>query len=258
MPHTGNVYEHPEYYDLAFSFRDFAKEVDVFEQCIERYSRIPVKRMLELASGTSPHLDELARRDYEYTGLDISQAMIDYSRKKAEALGVRSEFLRCDMRHFRLKPPVDFAYTMCGSLYTITTDDVMAHLRCVADALRSGGLYFLDWCVDFEWLDAPRQDQKWSTERNGIGVRFDFTREIVDRASQLCLHRLRLEIDDHGRNLNLESVDRVRVIFPQELLLLVEKSRAFEFIGWWNKCDLDSPMEQASTVDRPITLLRRL
>jgi hypothetical protein len=49
----------------------------------------------------------------------------------------------------------------------------------------------------------------------------------------------------------------VRTIFPQEFLLLVEKSRQFEFIGWWNLWNLEEPVEKAEHIDRPITVIRR-
>ena len=61
-----DLYANPKYYDLAFcSFRDTKHEVDVIEECIHRYSRIPVKRVLEIACGPSPNLKELVQRGYE-------------------------------------------------------------------------------------------------------------------------------------------------------------------------------------------------
>ena len=77
------LYNHPKYYEIAFSFRDIPAEVDVFEGCFKRFSKIPVKSVLELGSGNSPHMDELAKRGYRYNGLDLSKAMLKYARQKA-------------------------------------------------------------------------------------------------------------------------------------------------------------------------------
>jgi len=75
------LYDAPQYYEIAFSFRDISAEVSLFEECFRRFSRIPVKSVLELGCGNCPHMEELTRRGYEYSGLDISEAMLDYSRE---------------------------------------------------------------------------------------------------------------------------------------------------------------------------------
>jgi SAM-dependent methyltransferase len=258
MTRSSNVYDHPEYYDLAFSFRDFAAEVRVFEECFRRFSRIPVRDVLELACGTGPHMEELARRKYRYTGLDLSPEMIAYARRRAGRLGIDADFFRADMCSFTLTRTFDFAYTMCGSLYARTTEDLLSHLASVAGVLNPGGLYLLDWCVNFEWCDPVRDDQTWSLEKDGINVTFGFKMEIVDRARQVVNHRLTMDVDDHGRSFHLEAKDTARVVLPQEFLLLVEKSGVFEFIGWWNNWKLDELIEGAQKIDRPITLIRRL
>jgi SAM-dependent methyltransferase len=249
-------YDNPEYYDLAFSWRDIGREVDVFEECIGRYSGIPVKRVLELASGTSPHLEELAKRGYEYTGLDLSKAMVLWSGARARKLGIHAHFIEADMAHFCVPGPVDFVFTMCGSLYTKSTGGFLSHLESVAGALRPGGLYFLDWCINFEW-NQPKSEQRWKMKRRGVQMKVSFREEVVDPASQIVRHRLVGDLVDRGGEHHFESVDTVRVILPQEFLLLLEKCGKFEFIGWWNSWDLTRPMEKEETANRPITLIRR-
>ena len=249
-------YDHPDYYDAAFSWRDLAAEVDVIEECCKRYSLIPVKRILELASGTSPHLEELSKRGYSYTGLDINAAMLQWSEAKARRLGIEARFIRGDMADFSLTEPVDLVLTMCGSLYTRSTEGFLSHLASVAKALRPGGLYFLDWCINFEW-NQPKGEQRWRMKRKGLEIGISFREETVDPASQIARHRLTGEIKRQDELHRVESVDTVRVILPQEFLLLLEKSGGFEFIGWWNNWDLECPMEEEKSANRPITLVRR-
>jgi len=71
------VYDYPRYYEIAFSFRKIPDELDFFEYLISKYARVTVKDVLELASGTSPHLEEWSKRGYRYTGLDLNPAMIN-------------------------------------------------------------------------------------------------------------------------------------------------------------------------------------
>ena len=253
-----DLYDHPRYYELAFSYRDIMREVDVFEECFRKYSRIPVRKVLELACGPSPHLEELAKRGYEYIGLDTNRVMIDYAQRKSKALGIRPILLLANMTDFSLEMPVDFAYTMLGSLYAKTTHEILSHLASVAEALNPGGLYLLDWCVNFQW-DEVIGEQNWSIEKEGVKVDVKFMNEgVVDRLAQTWKNKIIVEVDDHGRIFHLENIEVSRMIFPQEFLLLIEKSGLFEFIGGWNNWNMAEPIEVARGIERPITLIRRL
>jgi ubiquinone/menaquinone biosynthesis C-methylase UbiE len=98
-----HLYDYPVFYETAFSFRDVRREADVFDECIKRYSKIPVRRVLELGAGTAPHMEEWARRGIEYVGIDTNEKMLDYARSKAEKLQIRAALLKADMRNFSLQ-----------------------------------------------------------------------------------------------------------------------------------------------------------
>jgi len=74
---TFDLYDYPLYYDVAFSFRDIGKEVDFFEVCIKKFSKVEVRKVLNIGCGPSPYMLELAKRGYIFTGLDLSEAMLD-------------------------------------------------------------------------------------------------------------------------------------------------------------------------------------
>ncbi len=258
MKESRHLYDYPVYYETAFFFRDIRQEVGVFDECIRQYSRVPVRRVLELGAGTAPHIGEWARRKIEYVGIDMNENMLDYARRKAQKLQVEATLLRADMRSFSLDRTVDFAYTMLGSLYAKTTEDISSHFNSVARALNPGGLYFLDWCVNFQWADPSTSDQSWSTERGPVKIEVQFRMEALDRAAQTVRNTLTANINDGGKLLKLKAEDVVRTIFPQEFLLLVERSKKFEFLGWWNNWKLEEPIEEATRITRPIVLLRRI
>jgi SAM-dependent methyltransferase len=257
MKESRHLYDYPVYYETAFSFRDIREEVEVFDQCIKLYSKVPVKRVLELGAGTSPHIEEWAHREIEYVGIDINENMLEYSRRKAEKLGIVAKLLKADMRSFSLDGTVDFAYTMLGSLYAKTTEDINSHFNSVARALNPGGLYLLDWCVNFQWADPSDSDQSWSVEKGPVKIEVKFGTKVLDRAAQTVRNTLTANVDDGGKLFKLESEDVVRTIFPQEFLLLVESSKRFEFLGWWNNWKLEEPIREATRISRPIILLRR-
>jgi len=251
-------YDYPQYYELAFSWRKADREVDVFEESIRRFSRVPAGRVLEVACGPAYHLPELARRGYEYVGLDLNRRMLAFAAEKARRLAAPAAFVESDQRDFTLAVPVDFAFVLLGSLYVRSTAELESHLAAVARALRPGGLYFLDWCLTFTWARRDALDDYWEVTRDGVRVEAHYRTDIIlDAAAQLERDVMTLEVDDHGQRLRLVGEEIRRAIFPQEFLLLLERSGAFEFVGWWNRWDFAKPIERSANISRPITIIRR-
>ena len=167
-----------------------------------------------------------------------------------------ASFVNADMRGFSLELRVDFAYTMLGSLFVESTSDIRSHFRSVARALNSGGLYFLDWCVNFHW-GQPSRSSTWTITKDKVRVRVKFASEVLNVATQMVKNTLIANVNDDGKQLQLESADVVRTIFPQEFILLAEEFDKFEFLGWWNHWNLGEPVDKATRISRPIVLLRR-
>lgn len=249
-------YEYPEYYELAFSYRDFAREVDVFEECIRRYSGAPVSRVLEICCGHAPHLPALHARGYRYIGLDRSERMLKRASEQAERIGAPIELIRQSLVDFSLQPPADFAFVALASLYARSTGELAAHFDCMARALRPGALYFLEWCVDFD----PMVDvvDSWEVRHGPTIVRGSFWTRCLNRVEQIYEDTLHLDVTDNGARKVLEDKSVRRRIFPQEFLMFIAQHSAFEFVGWWNDWDLDQPLTGAYATDRPIVLVRRV
>ena len=250
------VYGNPKYYEIAFSFRDMASEVDVLEQAIEQYSHIPVVTILELGSGPAPHLAELARRNYRYIGLDLSSAMLEYAQSKADAANVPARFALADMTDFWLDEQVDFAYLMLGSLAARNTDELVSHFDCVSRTLKKGGLYFLDWCVVF----APSKEHtdSWEMVEGQVRVKTTIQIKLIDPVEQIIEERFTLEVEDEGAKKVFRDTSLLRQIYPQEFLLFVAARNDFEFVGWWNNWDLTQPLNSTQKIGRPIAILRRI
>lgn len=251
----GEVYRYPEYYEIAFSFRDLAHEVDVMQEAIQRFSGIPVHRVFEVACGHAPHMAEWVRRGVRYAGLDIGEAMLEYARRRAAPLGDRVELIHADMTDFALTEPVDFAYVMLGSLYVRDTAQLLAHLDGMARALKPGGLYFMDSCIEFDPFTSDAN--VWEEQRDGVRVRLTYVSNLVDRIEQTLEEHITMEVDDRGRSHTIAQVVHKRCLYPQEFLILLESRGAFEFVGWWNDWDLSIPLDGRDTINRPVTIVRR-
>jgi SAM-dependent methyltransferase len=252
----GAVYQSPQYYEIAFSFRNIPAEVDVFEAVIKRYSRIPVSQVLELGCGPAPHLAELTRRGYTYVGLDLSRPMLAYAQQKADMLRASARFHLANMIDFRLDKPVDFACILLGSLYARNTTELLSHLDAVGRALKRGGLYLLDWCVHF----APPAERaaSWEMVKDGTAVKTTYHLRPVNPVEQTVEEIITLTVEDSGAQAVLRETSIRREIYPQEFLLLIASRRDFEFVGWWNDWDLSQPLDGTHTIRRPIVVVRRV
>lgn len=250
-----SLYENPHYYDVAFSFRDIRKEVDFFEQCIKRFSKIKVKKVLDIGCGPSPYLLELAKRGYVFTGLDKSKKMLEYSVEKAMKAGTKIKTLRADMRDFKCKEKSDFAFCMLGSIATESNEDLLSHLTAVSNCLNKGGLYLIDAAANFNWAQLSKES--WTILKEGLTINVTWEEIPVNFVEQKVLEQCTVEVIEDGETKVLKEETILKVIFPQEFLEMVNRNRQFEFIGWYNNFDLTQPLEKATKFSRPTTLLRR-
>lgn len=253
------VYKQPQYYEIAFGFVNPKEQVDNFERIIEKFSKVNVKRFLDIACGPSPQLREIARRGYEAVGLDLAPEMLEFLLKKARKEGLKIETVQADMCNFQLQKKVDFAFIMMGSLVVESNERFLSHLDSVAGSVKRGGLYFIQNKV-VDWTGA--EGETWTVEKDGIIVKTTFSTDWKDKINQIYTEKITFEVDDHGRKTNIQSEENLKFIFPQEFKTLIELNGKFEFLGWWKgNCDtwhLDQPLDSIENLSNDnMVLLRR-
>ena len=153
-----SLYEKPYYYDVAFSFRDISKELDFFEQCVKKYSKINVEEVIEIGCGPSPYLLEFDKRGYSFAGLDKSKEMLDYSLEKAKEEGIPIKTIHADMSEFETVYKFDFAFCMLGSLALESDKAYLSHLNSMAKCLKLGGLYLIDAVPCTTWPEFGKEE----------------------------------------------------------------------------------------------------
>lgn len=249
------VYKEPLYYEIAFSFINVKKQIDLFERFIEKYSKIKVKRFLDIGCGQSLQLREIAKRGYRVTGLDSSSQMLKYLENRAKEEGIRIETIKGDMTNFKLEMKADFSFIMMGTINLIESNKkFLLHLDSLANFLKKGGLYLIE-NIRLDWTSKDLLGaQSWTMERDGIEVKTTYEITLKDTLDQILTDRIRLDVNDHGSKLVFEESQDVKMIFPQEFLSLIELSKKFEFIGWFQR-DRMRKLKKASMDN--ITILRR-
>jgi SAM-dependent methyltransferase len=171
---SDTIYDHPRYYDILFGF-DRSKEAGFYERTFARCGVVRDERVLEVGAGPARVARLLARRGWHLTALDRSAAMLDLARAEAAAEGVALETLCADMTAFSAEGAFAAAFNPLSSFRLLHSDnEADAHLRCVAAALRPGGVYVLDIAfVATEGEPSHTTDAGWEMSRGGVTVRGD-------------------------------------------------------------------------------------
>jgi len=252
------IYKQPLYYEIAFGFVNPKKQIDSFEKIIKKFSKIKVKRFLDIACGPSLQLREIVRRGYEGIGLDSSPQMLRYLEKKAKEENFKVETVKADMINFKLKKKADFAFIMMGSLNFGSNDEFLSHLNSVGFSLNKGSLYLIQNQV-LNWKNPVKQ--QWTSKRGGITIKTVFDWKFKNIIDQVYEEKITLYVDDNGKKEKIINKKNLKFIFPQEFKTLVELNRNFEFLGWWygncNTWHLNVPLKENKISRGNIIIVRR-
>jgi SAM-dependent methyltransferase len=184
-------YDLPELYDLAMRDETPA-EVRFLTGAARRFARGPVRSWLELGCGSGRLVAALAARGYRVIGLDRSQPALEYLRGRLRRRGLRARLWQADMQRFALDRPVDAACCTFDSFRHLLSEDAACeHLRCVARAVRPGGVYVLG----FHLLPPDADDactERWTAERGPL--RLSVTLRVLQTDHRRRLETIRISL----------------------------------------------------------------
>ncbi len=184
-------YNHPEWFEIGFD-KDTVRECDFFEAAAKKYCKFPLRRVFEPACGSGRLVTEMAARGYQVTGFDLSEPSLDYLRKRLKKLGLKADVFKGDMSNFRLRGMFDAGFCTFNSFRHLNTEkEARGHLQCVAESLRSGGLFFLGMHLAPPDAD-PLCIERWYGERGNIKV--TTTLRVTQSSRKTRLERLRINV----------------------------------------------------------------
>lgn len=170
-------YETPVYYDIIFDV-DTDKEATFLEQChaLHALDRKQSLNILEPACGSGRLMSALAKRGHKVAGVDLSDGMLDFARKRFKEEGVEGKLLKGPIQDFDLhsfakkQSGFDLAHILVSSFkYLLTEDDAAASLNCICDHLCVGGIFVLGIHVT-EPDETERSLERWRAQRDGMDV----------------------------------------------------------------------------------------
>jgi hypothetical protein len=125
----------------------------------------------------------------------------------------------------------------------------------VANCLRSGGIYLINASIQFDWVKLG--GESWTVLKAGLIVNVNWQAVPLNLVEQTILETLTIEVIKEGKTKTLKTEKIGKLVFPQEFLQLIRDHGKFEMVGWYNDFRFDAPMEKATKVSRPVTLIRR-
>jgi SAM-dependent methyltransferase len=166
---TASIYDYPVYYDLVFG-SDCAAEMRFLHALFERYVDGKVKRLFEPACGTGRLIYRLGREGFEVSGNDLNPKAIEFCNKRLEKHAVRGRAFVGDMSDFSVKKPYDAAFNTINSFRHLPTGAAAAgHLRCMAEAVRPGGIYALGLHLT-PTRGETSDEESWSARRGNLAI----------------------------------------------------------------------------------------
>lgn len=244
---AATVYDVPDAYDVAFGFREFAKEIDFLAHVFALHGTCARERgngggdkrrltsVLELGAGPAWHSLECARRGIQAVALEKNPMMRAYAKDKlaaVESTGVRLNSIRVvdgDMRNIELPHMMapengfDCVIMLLGTAaHLLTYDDAMSCLKSVRKHLKPGGLFVVE--LEHPWdLFSGELSQgvgdAWDRVDEASGVKalvewgrdgdeFDIESQIFTRTVSLTLIELDGKQDTSSPTV-LKSVEEV-------------------------------------------------
>lgn len=253
-------------YDIAFSYRDYPQECQtLLRWAAEARSGRAVESAIEVAAGPSDHALTFRGLGLEAYALDLSPSMCEYAAQKSKTRGLPITIICADMRDFRLPHPVDLAVMMLNSVAHLhTLDDLIQHLRAVAQNVTSDGVYILEVQHPRDFVGRGGRmygvSTPWMVERDGleVSVRWGLPSNPYDPLRQIFHAHIEIEAKSVGGDSNhIEDIIPMRDWTLDELRAAIRLSGVFEVSNLYGDFSLDVPLSNSEQAWRMILVLRR-
>jgi SAM-dependent methyltransferase len=238
-----SIYDYPAIYDVIMrtSTDQISVEIDAIDLLL-RERDISNARILEIASGTSPHGIPLSQQGHTVTGIDLSQPMITY----VQQMDTQNAYIHADLRNFTLQTaPFDCAIFMSETFPLITEyDDLVNHFNAVHRHLKKGGFYLID-------IDTQRSGYRHSTKTWGHQtvvlpnghVAFWYEDHPADWIRGI--NRLTMHTNIQTQTFKTATADHwdIRIYNPWTLSVFIKSLNNWQLHGFYSYCDQSQNIE---------------
>jgi SAM-dependent methyltransferase len=259
MPETvaANLYDFPKYYDLIFG-NDWKAEFDFLLSAFDKHGPRNVRRVFEPACGTGRLLIKLAQRGFEVAGNDLNPKAVKFCNDRLARYGFPRTAVVGNMSDFRVAKKFDAAFNMINSFRHLPSEaTARSHLRCVAAALRRGGIYLLGLQLTPTSGEAI-EDEGWSARRGNLAVNsymWTKKRDLKTRNEELGMT---FDVYTPLRQFRIEDEMHYRIYTARQMKKLLASVPEFEVIETYDfTYDIDEPAVIEAETEDVVFVLRK-
>ena len=127
------------YEAMYHTFIDYKDEYFFYSKILNRFNK---NEVVEIGCGTGNLANYFSNAGFRYIGMDLSDEMISLAKNKAS----NCQFIKADMRDFKLKQPVESIIITARTIsYLLTNQDINKAFSCIFKNIKNNGLL----CFDF-------------------------------------------------------------------------------------------------------------
>lgn len=159
-----NFKDYSKYYDLFYKDKNYKVEANFIINLIKKY-KPKSHTILELGSGSGSHANFLCKKNYQVTGIEQSEEMVNYSLKKnipnfRPVVG--------NITNFKLNKKFDIAISMFHVIsYLTNNNDLFNCFKLVNNHLNKDGLFIFDtWYSPAVYFQKPKITIKRINNKN--------------------------------------------------------------------------------------------
>ena len=205
MKHFGNLYS--QYYDLLYSDKDYAGEVDYIIKLIKENSN-EAKTLLDMGSGTGKHAELFCNNGYIVHGIDLSEDMLKIAKNRIKDKEDKLSFSHSKIQELDLNKKFDVVvslfHVMC---YQNSNNELIKAFEVAKNHLKKDGIFIFDfWYGPAVLTDLPVKRIK----------RFENEKIKVTRIAEPVMHPDE-NVVDVNYDVFIKDIDSKKIIEKEEL-----------------------------------------
>lgn len=235
-----NFQKYSNYYDAFYEAKDYDQEVDFLLSVVRKYSKLKVKDILSLGSGTASHDIILAKKGFKILGIDKSAAMVKIAKEKIKKEKVKIDLKVSDLTNFTTSKKFDFGMAMFNIAgYMADNESMEKFLKNTNKSLKKNAILVFDcWYGPAVLKDRPHNREKKliidGKEITRVTTQtFDIEKSVLN---------INFEIKEGNKSITKET-HPMRFWYLKELEYFLNKN-GFELLKTCNFLDLNSNISE--------------
>jgi len=212
---------------------------EIFRLCDKKPSLV-----LDIGCGTGSFCLEMAKRNYDMIGIDISSEMLACARQKCIEANQDILLLNQDMRNFELYGTVDAVVCLLDSLNYLTNKrDVKRLFKLVNNYLNPGGVFIFDINSQYKFEKILGNNVFYSIDDNITYIWQNF----YNKRRKICEFDLTFFIKDNGYYKRYDEFHEERAYSLEDIKEFI-KCSGLKLIAMYDNLSFKAPKKTSERI----------